>query len=88
MKKRNGSVFRKKSNGNWCTGVVFIDAAGRRRDLQRGAESKAHAREGFQRLLGEIEATDGRSVETEKETFATACAHACVPTASATARRL
>jgi hypothetical protein len=50
--------------------VTYIDpVTGKRRDLQRRAESKADARDLVHELLNEIDSTDGRTLAHERKTF-------------------
>lgn len=75
---RTGSIFKRekrdKETGkpiiSWWARLTFNDSiTGRRRDLQRKAEGRAHAREMVQALLAEFDATDGRAFLHEKKTF-------------------
>jgi integrase len=54
--------------------MVYIDPkTGKRHDLQRRGQSKAHARDLLQALLREIDATEGQGPLTERKTFAELC---------------
>jgi site-specific recombinase XerC len=54
--------------------VTYIDPkTGKRRDLQRRGQSKAHARDLLQALLRDIDATDGQAPRNERKTFAELC---------------
>lgn len=79
MKARTGSIVkrkprRKNAKATWWTRVTYIDPkTGKRRDLQRRAESKSHGRDLLQALLREIDATDGQGPLSERKTFAELC---------------
>jgi integrase len=75
---RTGSIFKRekrdKETGkpviSWWARLTFIDSiTGRKRDLQRKAEGRAHARELVQALLTEFDASDGRAFLYENKTF-------------------
>ena len=76
MKARTGSIVKRKprrkgAKATWWARVTYIDPkTGKRRDLQRRAESKAHGRDLLQALLREIDATDGQGPLSERKTFA------------------
>jgi hypothetical protein len=66
-KEGTGSIVKRKpqSKGekpSWRPRVTYTDSvSGKRRDLQRRAESKTHARDLVHSLVNEIDTTDGRS---------------------------
>lgn len=75
---RTGSIFKREKRDtetgrlvtSWWARLTFNDSiTGRRRDLQRKAEGRAHAREMVQALLAEFDATDGRAFLHENKTF-------------------
>jgi integrase len=54
--------------------VTYIDPkTGKRHDLQRRGQSKAHARDLLQALLRDIDATEGQAPRNERKTFAELC---------------
>mgnify|MGYP001447633776 CR=1 FL=1 len=75
-KERTGSIVKRKprtkgEKPSWWARITYIDpVSGKRRDLQRRAESKAHARDLVHSLVKEIDTTDGRSLAYERKTFA------------------
>ena len=79
MKARTGSIVKRKprirgAKATWWARVTYIDPkTGKRHDLQRRAQSKAHARDLLQALLREIDATDGQGPLSERKTFAELC---------------
>ncbi len=79
MKARTGSVVKRKprrkgAEATWWARVTYIDPkTGKRHDLQRRGENKAHARDLMQALLRDIDATDGQSPRHERNTFAELC---------------
>lgn len=78
MRTRTGSVVKRKKGGKvtWWARVTFVDRrTGKRRDIQRRAENKAHARELAAMLAREIEQTDGRSATHREKTFADLADH-------------
>jgi hypothetical protein len=55
----------------WWARVTYVDpVTGKRRDRQRRAENRAHAKELMQELVAEYDATGGRSLNNERKTFA------------------
>ena len=79
MKARTGSIVKRKprrkgADPTWWARVTYIDPkTGKRHDLQRRGQSKAHARDLLQALLREIDATDGQGPLSERKTFAELC---------------
>ena len=79
MKARTGSIVkrkprRKSAAPTWWARVTYIDPkTGKRHDLQRRGQSKAHARDLLQALLREIDATEGQGPLNEKKIFAELC---------------
>lgn len=77
-RERSGSFFKREkklANGKravtWWARVTYVDAVtGKRRDHQRRAENRAHAKELMQKLVAEYDATGGRSLQYERQTFA------------------
>jgi len=76
-RERSGSTFKRvkklgsgKEQITWWARVTYVDAVtGQRRDRQRRAQSKAHAKELLEDLLKEYDKTDGRSLAHEQKTF-------------------
>ncbi len=71
--KRSATVFSrgKGKDRTWWARFIYVDElTGKRRDLQRRAESKAHAKEIGERLAEEYDQSSGRSVASEHKTFA------------------
>jgi integrase len=79
MKARTGSIVKRKprrkgAKATWWARVTYIDPkTGKRHDLQRRGQSKAHARDLLQALLRDIDATDGQAPRNERNTFAELC---------------
>lgn len=79
MKARTGSIFKRKprrkgAKPTWWARATYIDPkTGKRHDLQRRGEDKAHARDLLQALLREIDATEGQGPLSERKTFAELC---------------
>lgn len=76
MKPKGSIIKRKKGSSKvtWWARVVYVDAdTGKLRDLQRRADSKAHAGDLRDSLLRDINKTAGRSVGSEQKTFADLC---------------
>ncbi|CAN5890028.1 hypothetical protein BH18ACI4_BH18ACI4_16470 [soil metagenome] len=75
-KERTGSIVKRKARRkgekpSWWARVTYIDPVlGKRRDLQRRAESKADAWDLVHSLVNEIDTTDGRTLAHERKTFA------------------
>jgi integrase len=75
-KKRTGSIVkrrprRKGEKASWWARVTYVDpVSGKRRDLQRRADSKADAWDLVHSLVNDIDTTDGRSLAHERKTFA------------------
>src|ERR1700754_1063493 len=75
MRARTGSIVKRKprrkgAKATWWARVTYIDPkTGKRRDLQRRGQSKAHARDLLQALLGDIDATAGQAPCNERKTF-------------------
>jgi integrase len=58
----------------WWARVIYIDPeTGKLHDLSRRAESKAHAIDKRDKLIADIEATNGQSIGKERMTFADLC---------------
>lgn len=82
-RERTGSFFKREkklANGKkvitWWARVTYVDqVTGKRRDRQRRAESRAHAKELMQELVAEYDATGGRSLENGRKTFAELADH-------------
>ncbi len=74
-KERTGSIVKRKprrkgEKASWWARVTYIDpVSGKRRDLQRRADSKADARDRVHDLVKEIDSTDGRTLAHERKTF-------------------
>jgi hypothetical protein len=71
MRKRTGSIFRRKANkhqaGGWWARVTFNDpVTGKKRDIQRRASTRLHACELRDQLLREIDESDGRTLRHER----------------------
>lgn len=81
MKARTGSIIKRKprrkgAKATWWARVTYVDPkTGKRHDLQRRGDDKAHARDLMQALLRDIDATDGQSPRHERNTFAELCAY-------------
>jgi integrase len=79
MKARTGSIVKRKprrkgASATWWARVTYFDPkTGKRHDLQRRGQSKAHARDLLQALLREIDATEGQGPLSERKTFAELC---------------
>jgi hypothetical protein len=79
MKARTGSIVKRKprrkgTRPTWWARATYIDPkTGKRHDLQRRGQSKAHARDLLQALLREIDATEGQGPLNERKTFAELC---------------
>jgi len=74
-KERTGSIVKRKprtksEKPSWWARVTYIDpVTGKRRDLQRRADSKADARDRVHELVKEIDTTEGRTLAHERKTF-------------------
>lgn len=74
-KERTGSIVKRKARTksekpSWWARVTYIDpVTGKRRDLQRRADSKADARDRVHELVKEIDTTEGRTLAHERKTF-------------------
>jgi integrase len=79
MNARTGSIVKRKprrkgAQATWWARVTYIDPkSGKRHDLQRRGQNKAHARDLLQALLREIDATEGQGPLNERKTFAELC---------------
>lgn len=79
MRPRTGSIVKRKARkkgekATWWARVTYVDPkTGKRHDLQRRGEDKAHARDLMQALLRDIDATDGQAPRYERKTFAELC---------------
>src|ERR1044072_8262195 len=70
----SGKPERKGAKATWWARVTYVDPkTGKRHDLQRRGENKAHARDLLQALLRDIDATDGQAPRKERQTFAELC---------------
>ncbi|MDQ3919584.1 MAG: site-specific integrase [Acidobacteriota bacterium] len=81
-RERSGSVVKRNRDrkGNravsWWARLTYIDpVTNKRRDLQRKAEGRAHARELVQQLLTECDAADGRTLVHDRKKFADLAAY-------------
>lgn len=71
MRKRTGTVYKRKKEGTWWAKVTFVDPiAGKLRQIQRRAETKAAAFKERDRLLRMIDEDNGRAVDHDRMTFA------------------
>lgn len=79
MKARTGSIVKRKprrkgAKATWWARVTYIDPkTGKRHDLQRRGQSKAHARDLLQALLRDIDATEGQAPRNERKAFTELC---------------
>ena len=79
MKARTGSIVKRKprrrgAKSTWWARATYIDPkTGKRHDLQRRGDNKAHARDLLQALLREIEATEVKD-RSAKERPSPSCA--------------
>lgn len=77
-RQRSGSVLKrgKGKKITWWARLTFIDeVTGKRKDLQRRAESKAHAEELRDQLVKEYDNGGQKALESERMTFAELCDH-------------
>lgn len=77
-RQRSGSTFKrgKGKKITWWARLTFIDeVTGKRKDLQRRAESKAHAEELRDQLVKEYDSGGQKALEFERVTFAELCDH-------------
>lgn len=77
-RQRSGSVFKrgKGKKITWWARLTFIDeVTGKRKDLQRRADSKAHAEELRDQLVKEYDGGGQKALESERMTFAELCDH-------------
>jgi integrase len=75
-RERSGSTFKrgKGKKITWWARLTFIDeVTGKRKDLQRRAESKAHAEELREQLVKEYDNGGQAALESERMTFAELC---------------
>lgn len=75
-RQRSGSTFKrgKGKKITWWARLTFIDeVTGKRKDLQRRAESKAHAEELRDELVKEYDNGGQKALESERMTFADLC---------------
>ena len=81
MKARTGSIVKRKprskgAKATWWARVTYIDQkTGKRHDLQRRGQSKAHARDLLQALLRKIDVTEGQGPPNDRKTFAELCVY-------------
>jgi integrase len=79
MKARTGSIVKRKprrkgAKATWWARVTYVDPkTGKRHDLQRRGQNKAHARDLLQALLRDIDATEGQAPRNERKAFAELC---------------
>src|SRR5687768_9214371 len=66
-KERSGYVFEEQ--GKWYARLTYTDGNGKRRNVKRRAESKAHAKTTLKQLLGEFEESGGKSIDASRMTF-------------------
>lgn len=69
--RRKGYALKRVKNGavTWWARVTFIDpTTGKRRDLQRRAQSKAHATQLCSAIIRQIDDSDGHAMDHEKKT--------------------
>src|SRR5437879_7955024 len=72
MRRRTGSVMKRR--GSWWARVIYADPrTGKRRDVQRKGRSQSEARDLRDRLLREIDETDGWALTYEKATVKDLC---------------
>jgi integrase len=72
-RRKGYALKRVKKNGavTWWARVTYIDpTTGKRRDLQRRAQSKAHATQKCNEIIRQIDDSEGRAIDHEKKTFA------------------
>src|SRR5919205_3157830 len=77
-RQRSGSVFKrvKGKKVTWWARLTFVDeVTGKRKDLQRRAENKAHAEELREQLVKEYDTGGQRLLEAEKKTFSELAAY-------------
>ncbi|MCA1636615.1 MAG: hypothetical protein LC802_23725, partial [Acidobacteria bacterium] len=77
-RQRSGSVCKrgKGKKITWWARLTFIDeVTGKRKDMQRRAESKAHAEELREQLVREYNTGGQKALESEHMTFAELCDH-------------
>jgi hypothetical protein len=65
---RQGSVLKRKDGSIWAR-ITYIGSDGKRRDLQRRAESRTQAREIIKKLLRELDDVGDRGLEGDRMTF-------------------
>jgi integrase len=76
MRKRTGTVYKRKKEGTWWAKVTFVDpVAGKLRQIQRRAANKAAAFKERDRLLRMLDEGQGRTIDPERMTFAQLAEH-------------
>src|SRR5688500_1274081 len=75
--KPKGTIVKRKSGSKitWWARDRYVDPEKGPQDLHRRAESKTGAADKRDRLIADIEATAGRSVGSERMTFADLCVY-------------
>ncbi len=77
--QRTGTIFKRKprekgGKATWWARVIYIDPkTAKRHDLQRRADSKAHAGDLRDALIRDVDNTDGQAIKAERMTFADLC---------------
>jgi integrase len=69
MRARTGYVYQNKKSGTWYGRVTYVDQKGKRKNVQRRADNKEHAKEVLKKLVRTLDDGDSRTLDGERFTF-------------------
>ena len=69
MRARTGYVYQSKKSGTWYGRVTYVDQKGKRKNVQRKADNKEHAKEVLKKLVRTLDNGDSRALDGERLTF-------------------
>jgi integrase len=73
MTPRTGYVYKHKGTGTWYARVTYTDTTGKRRNVQRRADSKSHGRQVLKALVRTLEEGGPKAIDAERLTMADLC---------------
>src|SRR2546426_420473 len=69
MKTRTGYVYQQKDTGKWYARVTCSDERGKRKNIQRLAQSKQHAKKVLKKLVRTLDDGGSKAVDAERRTL-------------------
>jgi hypothetical protein len=69
MRSRTGYVYQNKTTGTWYGRVTYVDQKGKRKNVQRRADSKEAAKQILKKLVRTLDESGPKAIAAERLTF-------------------